>query len=48
MATERGLWPAGKFARAKLSGLHVAGVVTIKLKTAVEVPPGSKAVSVTI
>ena len=49
-ATEFGALPATKFAAgAKLTGLHVAGVVTVNVKVLVAVaPPLSKAVTVTV
>ena len=49
-ATERGLVPAPKFAAtAKLTGMHVAGVVTVNVNVLVAVEPAPlKALTVTV
>ena len=47
-ATERGVVPTPKFvAGAKLTGLHVAGVVTVRVNVFIEGPP-SNPVTVTV
>jgi hypothetical protein len=48
-ATERGLVPAPKFvAVEKLTELHVAGVVTVKVNILLVVPPAPNALTVTM
>jgi hypothetical protein len=47
--TERGPEPALKFAAAaKLTGVHVTGVVTVRVNVFVLAPPLSKALTVTV